>query len=202
MRRLKWGLLVAVAIALGCSDTGGPPGGSPRAQLHFVLQDPTYKPLLATRDSFWAKVGVDRRLQLFYQGLTPADTGPEFLRFEVASDGLLRKPDGTAFGPTDSILITVTAVDPTQFWFEFEPSGLQFNPDKPARLKVKYQYADHDFNGDGSIDATDTEIEGRLDLWRREPPDTLWFRVGAVKFEDLDEFDANLFSFSQYAVAW
>jgi len=203
MRRLKLGLLVAVAIALACSDAGGPSSASPRAQLNFVLQDSTYKPLLSARDSFWAKVGVDRQLQLFYQGNTPADSGEEFLRFEVANDALFRKPDGTAFGPNDSILIRVTVVDPKRFWFEFEPSGLQFNPDKPARLKVKYQYADHDFNGDGTINGADAQIEGELDLWRREPPDTLWFHlVGSVKFEELDEFDANLFSFSQYAVAW
>jgi hypothetical protein len=203
MRRLTFALVVVVAIALACRDTGGPASGSPRAHVNFVLQDSTYKPLLAARDSFWARVGVDRQLRLFYQGTTPTDTGPEFLRFEVAGDALFRKPNGTAFGPGDSIRITVTVVDPKQFRFEFEPSGLQFSSDHPARLKVKYQYADHDFNEDGRIDAADSEIEGVLDLWRRESSDTLWFRVvGAVKFEDLDEFDANLFSFSQYAVAW
>jgi hypothetical protein len=202
MRRLKLGLALVMAMAAACSDSGGPPTGSPRAGLNVVVQDSTYQPLLATRDSFWAKVGADRQLRLFYQGATPADTGPEFLRFEVANDVLFRKPDGSAFGPNDSILITVSVVDPKQFWFEFQPSGLQFNPDKPARLKVKYEYAEHDFNGDGTIDATDAEIEGRLELWRREPPDALWFQVGAVKFEELDEFDANLFSFSQYAIAW
>lgn len=203
MARLRLGLAVTLAGALACNDSGAPPAGLPRSQLSFVVQDSTYKPLLAARDSFWAKVGEDRQLRLFYQGATPADTGPEFLRFEVAGDALLRKPDGSAFGPTDSIRITVTVVDPKQFWFDFQPSGLQFNPNRPARLKVKYQYAQHDFNGDGIIDSRDTEIEGLLDLWQREPPDTLWFRVvGAVKFEDLDEFDANLLSFSQYAVAW
>ena len=203
MRRLTLALVVVVAIALACSDTGGPASGSPRAQVNFVLQDSTYKPLLAARDSFWAKVGVDRQLRLFYEGTTPADTGEEFLRLELAGDALFRKPDGTAFGPGDSIRITVTVVDSKQFRFEFEPSGLQFSPDHPARLKVKYQYADHDFNGDGTINGADAQSEGELDLWRREPPDTLWFQVvGAVKFEDLDEIDANLFSFSQYAVAW
>ena len=106
MRRLTFALVVVVAMALACTDTGGPASGSPRARLNFVLQDSTYKPLLAARDSFWAKVGVNRQLQLFYQGTTPADTGPEFLRFEVANDALFRKPDGTAFGPNDSILIT------------------------------------------------------------------------------------------------
>jgi hypothetical protein len=200
MRRVRLALAVVVAA---CSSSSGPSVSPPRASLSFVSQDSTYKPLLAARDSFWAKVGENRRLRLFYQGSLPGDTGPEFLRFEVPNSGLFRRPDGAAFGPTDSILITVTVVDPKRFWFTFEPSGLQFNPRAPARLKVKYQYANHDYDGDGRVDAADAEIEGELDLWGREPPDTLWFRVlGAVKFEDLDEFDANLFSFSQYAVAW
>ena len=43
--------------------------------------------------------------------------------------------------------------------FDFQPAGLQFNPNDPARLKAEYQYADHDFNGDGVIDSTDADIE-------------------------------------------
>src|SRR5206468_1337140 len=83
-----------------------------------------------------------------------------FLRFEVPNDGLYRKPDGTAFAAGDSIQITVTVVDTKQFRFDFQPSGLQFNPNDPARLKVEYHYADPDFNGDGSVDSGDAEIEG------------------------------------------
>jgi hypothetical protein len=202
MRRLKLGLLVVVAIALACGDTGGPSSGSPRAQLNFVLQDSTYRPLLSTQGSFYAKVGEHRQVRLVYQGSTPTDSGAEFLRFEVPSDGLYRKPDGTAFGPVDSILITVTVVDAKQFRFDFQPSGLQFNPSDPARLKVEYRYAEPDFDGDGTIDSTDAEIESMLSLWRRDPPDTLWFQMAAAKSVELEEFDADIFSFSQYAVAW
>src|ERR1041384_1792094 len=98
MGRLRLGL----AVALGGNDAGGPPpGGFPRPQRIFVVQDSTYKPLLAARDSFWARVGSDRQIRLFYQGNTPTDTGPEFLRFEVANDALLRRPDGSAFGHND-----------------------------------------------------------------------------------------------------
>jgi len=202
MRRLKLGLLAAVTIALACSDTGGPSSGSPRAQLNFVRQDSSYKPLLSAQGTFYAKVGEDRRVRLVYQGSTPTDSGAEFLRFEVPTDGLYRKPDGTPFGPTDSILITVTVVNPKQFLFDFQPSGLQFNPSQPARLKVEYHYADPDFNGDGTIDTQDAQIEAMLSLWGREPPDTSWFKTAAVRSVELEEFDADIFSFSQYAVAW
>jgi hypothetical protein len=75
MRRLTFALVVVVAIALACRDTGGPASGSPRAHVNFVLQDSTYKPLFAARDSFWAKVGIDRQLRLFLPGHHPRGHG-------------------------------------------------------------------------------------------------------------------------------
>lgn len=201
MRRMLLGL-VALAGVAACSSSSGPQSATPRATLNIVRQDSTYRPLLSTQGQFYAKVGVGREVRLVYQGSAPTDSGSEFLRFEVPNDGLYRKPDGTSFGPSDSILITITVVDAKRFLFDFQPSGLQFNPDSPARLKVEYQYADHDYDGDGTVDSADAVIESELGLWRRDLPDTLWFGVGAVKFEELQEFDANILSFSQYAVAW
>ena len=201
MRRLILAF-VTLALAWACSSSSGPGGTAPRATLNFVRQDSTYKPLLSTTGAFWAKVGESRRVRLVYQGSTPADSGAEFLRFEVPADGLYRKPDGTAFAAGDSIDITVTVVDAKRFVFDFQPSGLQFNPSDPARLKVEYHYADPDFNGDGRVDSSDAEIEGLLELWRREPPDSLWFQMAAVKSVELEEFDADVLRFSQYAVAW
>jgi hypothetical protein len=200
MRRL---LLAMVTLATGaCSNSSGPGGPAPRATLNFVRQDSTYKPLLSAQGAFYAKVGQGRLVRLVYQGSTPADSGAEFLRFEVPGDGLSRKPDGTAFAAGDSILITVTVLDPKQFRFDFQPSGLQFNPSDPARLKVEYHYADPDFDGDGKVDSSDANIETVISLWRREPPDTLWFQMAAVKSVALEEFDADVLQFSQYAVAW
>jgi hypothetical protein len=193
--------VAAAAAVLACNDNVGP-GGVPHAQLHIVRQDTLAPPLVATKDSFWAKVSDGRELHFNYQGATPADTGEEFLRFEVPGDGLLRKPDGSAFQTGDSILITITIVDPTRFLFQFEPAGLQFSPDHPARLKVRYLQAEHDFNEDGVEDSADSTIEHVLDMWRREGPTADWFRIGSVKFEDLDEIAANIRSFTEYALAW
>jgi hypothetical protein len=200
MRRLLFAFMTLLAGA--CSNSSGPGSPTPRATLNFVRQDSTYKPLLSAQGVFYAKVGQDRLVRLVYQGSTPTDSGAEFLRFEVHADGLYRKPDGTPFASGDSIRITVTVVDAKQFLFDFQPSGLQFNPSDPARLKVEYHYADPDFNGDGMVDSSDAEIETIISLWRREPPDTLWFQTGAVKSVELEEFDADLLQFSQYAVAW
>jgi hypothetical protein len=201
MRRLLFAF-VTLVMAGACSNSSGPGSPAPRATLNFVRQDSTYKPLLSARGAFYAKVGQGRLVRLVYQGTTPTDSGAEFLRFEVPADGLYRKPDGTPFAAGDSILITVTVLDPKQFRFEFQPSGLQFNPSDPARLKIEYHYADPDYNGDGKVDSTDAQIATILELWRREPPDTLWFQTPAVKSVELSEFDAEVLQFSQYAVAW
>lgn len=199
MRRLLY-VLTAV-LPLACADNVAPNGRDDTA-LNIVRQALNAPPLLATRDSFWAKVGTDRSLRLYYAGSVPGDTGEEFLRFEVPGDGLGLRPNGTAFGPGDSIRITITVVDPTRFLFSFEPAGLRFNPQHPGRLKVRYINSEHDFDDDGGEDEDDEDIEGQLDLWYRQTPAAQWFRTGSVKFEDLEEASTNILSFSQYALAW
>jgi len=199
MRRMLW--LAVMIAALGCDDSGGP-GGVADARLMIVLQDSLAPPLMTTQDSFWVRVGDDRDLRLYYEGAQPGDTGEEFLRFEVPSDGLYQKPDGSAFGPNDSLLVTVKVVDPSRFLFDFAPDGLRFHPSHPARLRVRYLHGEKDFDGDGDEDSDDGDIEAFLDLWHRTGPGALWYKMGGVKFEDLDEIDANILSFSQYAVAW
>ena len=198
MRRILW-ICSAVAL-LSCSVSTSP--GVPAAQLHILTQGPVAPPLVAAQGSFWAKVGEGRELRLNYQAASPADSEDEFLRFEVPGNALLRKPDGTVFQPGDSILITITVLDTSAFLFRFEPSGLQFNPNQPARLKIEYDHANHDFNDDGVVNAADSTIEHSLDLWRRESASAPWFHQGAVKFEELDEIDANILSFTEYAIAW
>lgn len=193
--------LLAAAALVACTENSGP-GGVDEARLSFMLQSADAPPLLATRDSFWAKVGDGREMRLFYQAAVPSDTGEEFLRFEVPGDGLYRKPDGSSFQPGDSILITVTVVDPSRFVFEFEPANLLFNPQNPARLRVRYLHGEKDFDGDGDEDAFDDDLETELDLWYRQTAGALWYRVGSVQFEEGDEIDGLIRTFSQYAVAW
>lgn len=201
MRRFTCVLAAALALA-SCSDGSGP-AGRPEADLSFVRQDTLAPPLLVTRDSFFAKVGDGREIRLHYESPdSPGQPGDEFLRFEVPGDGLYRKPDGSRFQAGDSILITITVVDSARFLFEFEPAGLRFNPNQPARLKVRYVNADKDFDDDGGPDPDDDEIEMLLDLWRQPAPGDLWFPLTAVKFLDLEELNANIFGFSRFAVAW
>jgi len=199
MKRLV-SLLTVIALA-ACAESSGP-GGVDDLSLSIMQHRGTAPPLLSAQDSFYAKVGDGRELRLYYQGAAPGDTGEEFLRFEVPGNGLYRKPDGSAFQSSDSILITVTVVDPDRFLFEFAPAGLQFNPQNAARLKIHYEHGEHDFDDDGDEDEEDDDLETQLDLWYRQSAGALWFRVGSVKFEESDELDALIRNFSQYAVAW
>ena len=197
LRRILFALTAAAVLA--CSDNTGPET-RPDADLNIVRQDSLAPPLDSTVARFWAKVGDGREVRIEYQ--PPLDSAEDFLRFEVPGDGLLRKPDGSAFQAGDSILITITVVDASRFLFRFEPSGLQFSSEHPARLKLHYEFSDHDFNDDGVVDAADDAIEHLLDMWGREGTTSPWFRVGSVKFEESDEIDANILSFSEYALAW
>jgi hypothetical protein len=190
----------ALAVLVACSTTNGPLNPVPTAQLHFVQQDSAYH-LLSDSASFYAKVGEDRRMELFYRGYS-SDTGEAFLQFEVHAASLLKRPDGSAFQPGDSILITVTVPDTNTFDFVFSPAGLQFNPADPARLHIEYNYSNHDFNGDGHHDTEDDHAQSLLNVWRREPPDTLWTSQGATNSEEFEDLETAILSFSHYAVAW
>lgn len=200
MRRTSW-LPVVVLAACTTSTAPAPPAVRTDAQLHIVRAD-SLPPLLDTVVQFWAKAGTDTRGFLYYQGAAPGDTGDVLLEFDVPSEALLRRPDGGAFQPGDSVLITIAIPDSTHLGFTFSPSGLVFNPNAPAHIHLEYAHANDDYNDDGVTDSTDTQIRSQLDLWRRESGDTLWTKTGAVNLEDDFEVDENVYSFTEYALAW
>lgn len=193
---MKRTLFVVCAFAVvACTQDIGPIGTTD-ADLNVVRQSASAPPLVAVRDSFWAKAGEARQLSMSYQG------GAQLLLFEVPGDGLLRRPDGLIIRTGDSILITVTVPDPARFRFELGPAGLLFNPNNPARLRVRYSNANKDFDNDGDQDLVDAGIEQDLDIWYRAATGTLWFMQHAVKFEQLDELNVNVRAAAQFAVAW
>lgn len=204
MPRLRWLLLAAV---VGCTDATTSPSTppvttTPNSQLHVVAQDTSAPPLLSDSVSFYAVAGQGRQIKMYYQGAAPGDTGETLLEFEVPGDGLLKKPDGTAFQPGDSILITIAVATPGRFEFTFGPSGLGFNPASPARLKIEYGHCNRDFNDDGVVDTADVTTQAILDAWRRETGDTVWTKLGGVNVEEDNEVSVNVLHFTQYALAW
>jgi hypothetical protein len=152
-------------------------------------------------DSFYAKKGVDREVSIFFQDES-GGRGEEYLRLRVDAPTLLERPDGTPFAVGDSILIRVSVVSPDSILFELQPTGLKFNPDVPAELRIHYDHADDDLDEDGDVDEEDDLVEQELDIWRQESPGEPFVRVGTAQSEELEEIEAELTSFSRYAIAY
>lgn len=202
MRRLTSAVAALALLACSSSDAPNTPPPVPTGQLHFVAQDTAGPPLYTDTASLLFTAGQSADIRIYYTDTTNGGPGEEFLRFEVPGDGLFLKPDGTPFNPGDTVRISITVVDSTTFLFDFQPAGLRFSPEHPAALKVEYVHSDHDYDHDGTITSADSTIHGQLDIWKNDPPSTLWFKQGSVNFETFEELDAKIFSFSQYAVAW
>lgn len=205
MCRYRAFVLTVAAIlvaATACSDSTAPGDNSrPPENLNVVRLASTSPPLFNPEESFFAKKGEDRELRIYFQDLSGGQ-GEEFLRLRVRDESLLSRPDGTPFAAGDSVLITVRVVDVTRILFEAEPSGLTFNPSQPAELKIHYSHADHDFDEDGTIDASDDQIKSQLAIWRQATLTGPFIRLGSVNIEGLEEINADILGFSRFAIAY
>jgi hypothetical protein len=191
-------------LAAGCGDDGD--GGDdpierPPEELNILRLAVDAPPLESTSVSFWARRGDSREAKLYFLNES-GERGDEYVRLQIDSNTLLALPDGTPIAVGDSVLITLTAVDPARILFQFEPEGLQFNPEDPAELTIKYAEADQDYDDDGDEDAEDDDIELQLGIWRQATEGASFVRLGSALFEELEEIEAELTGFSRYAIAY
>lgn len=186
-------LLVLPAALAACEEPDGGGEYLPGEDLVFLRPAPN-APALKTYDTtFVATKGQDAELRLDYVN------GAECLRLRLDDDTLLRRPDGTPIRDGESVTIRVRVVDAGYFNFEFQPAGLQFDPDEPAELRVDYAFAHPDFNGDGEVDDDDEDFE--FGWWRQEMPGQPWERIGSARVHDLTEVRADIDGFTRYALA-
>lgn len=188
MRTRRWLRRLAlptslVTLAIACDDEGPVTRGE--GELQFVPFSATAPPLATTDTSFWAFAGRDTTVEILYEG-----TGKRFLRFELEEESLLRRPDGTPFQPGDSVLISI-AVEPGRYVLSLQPTGLQFGAGAPAELELRYDFADEDF----------LARESAFAMWRQERLGELWEQIPSIQIEDFDEIEADLQSFTRYAIA-
>ncbi len=197
------GIWLGSMVLVGCSDSTEPNPDIIRdpALLNILQLAQNAPPLWNSQASFYAVRGEDREARLFFQDAVGGQ-GEEYLRLKIPGPALLTRPDGSPFAVGDSILITVTVVDVQQILFELEPSGLRFDPNKPAELDIEYQEAGDDYDQDGDVDVDDDQIETELAIWRQEVVGGVFERLGSVKFEDLKEIDVDLTGFTRYAIAY
>mgnify|MGYP006381839605 FL=1 len=203
MRRTTVLTLALAAGMVACSDSSGPDNGGvkPPGELTIIRLPAGSPPIWNPVDSFYAKKGEDRELRIYFEDAV-GGPGEEYLRLRVDSPSLLSYPDGTLFQVGDSVLITVRVVDPEQIYFEFEPSGLRFNPSVPAELKIEYAETEGDLDDDGDVDNDDDAIEQVIDLWRQEQAGQDFVKLGALTIEELDEIEADILGFTRYAIAY
>lgn len=207
LRRPLTALLLTVAAA--CADettspvTDPPPGTSlPASQLTFVPVGRNTPSLATTTTSFWAKVGDNREVRLYYRPRAGRSDSTEYLRFRVRNRSLLRRPDGSTFGPNDSLLITLRVTDPVALVVEFSPAGLLFDPNEPAELKLSFKERGGDLNDDGRSDSTDDGVRTRLAIWKQESLGLPWVKLSTTLVVGNDEVEARLTGFTSYAIAY
>ncbi|HKJ92865.1 MAG TPA: hypothetical protein VJ957_06840 [Longimicrobiales bacterium] len=195
-------MLLATTLLAACKGTSGPTqDGVPESDLTFVVFPDSVLPLVTKQGSFWAVKGQDRAMMLRYQPEQPGEEGESFLEFKVPGDALLKRPDGTAFAQGDSVQITVQVSTDGRFLFEFSPAGLQFDPNHPARLDVTYSRTGGDLDGDGTVDQQDQELQKKLGMWKQEAVGGLWYSVGVLKLDDLEEIEGDITGFTGFALA-
>lgn len=174
----------------------------PETGLRF-LRPAANAPALGERQvQFWAVRGERREVRLMYTKAPGALDSVEFARFRVDDRTLVTAADGSPLASGDSVLITLTIVDSLRLITQFEPAGLTFNPNRPARLWLKYGEADPDLDDDGAVTAADTALVQTLRVWRQEQLGDPWYQVpSAVRLAEL-EVEADVPGFTRYAVAY
>jgi hypothetical protein len=166
--------------------------------LHFRRGAP---PLEETSLSFYAKKGQSKTVSLHYRAPN-GSRAAEYSRLVIPSDALLQRPDGRFIAWGDSVLITISAPDPSLLLLRMEPHGLRFDPRSPARLTMRYDQADRDLNGDGVVNLIDTVLELRLAIWRQPTLFDLFTRLTSLLDRSTASVSADLPGFSQYIIAY
>lgn len=195
---LRTSMLAALVVAAACGgDSTGPAVvEKPTSDLHFLRLSSSAPPLEATVVSFYAKKGEDREIRVRFR------SGEDFLRFRVPANGLSQRPDGTTIAAGDSVLITITVTDPKSLSADFQPAGLKFSAQSPARLQFEFGEADDDLNGDGVVNGIDTALIPLISTWRQETPGGAWLKVASKVEIEINEVQAKILGFTGYALAY
>lgn len=193
--------LATLGLLLGsCSDSSGPTDQrlEPRFLRPALSAPPVANPVL----SFYAKKGQDAEAIMWYRKEADRPDSTEFIRFRLADNSLLTRPDGTLIAPGDSVLITITLVEPERLIIDMQPSGLRFSPVKPAELKISFSEADEDLDADGDVDTEDGAIVSQFAIWRRERAGDPWVKLSSLVEVGTHEVKAFISGFTGYAIAW
>ena len=201
-------LFLLAALSAGCSNSTDNGAGTvkPPDQLSFINLAPTAPALCSNSVTFEATKGVSAEAALeFPEAGEPADCSggtEDFVRLKIDAQSLKQLPNGTPLLDGDKVTITMTWVGSDTVMVQLEPTGLVFNPAKPAELKIEYENFCDVLDYDCSVTQADTTIENEMGLWRQPTLADPFTLIGSVKFEDSNEIEAKLNGFSRYAIAY
>lgn len=189
-----------IALLSSCTDSSAPV--DQRFDLNFLRPAPTAPDVANPVVSFYAKKGQDAEAIMWYRKRPDRPDSTEFIRFRLDDNSLLTRPDGRAFAPGDSVLITMTLADPQRLIIDMQPSGLRFSPVKPAELKISFEEADEDVNEDGEVDEDDGAIVSQFAIWKRERVGDPWVKLSSLVEIGTHEVKTFINGFTGYAIAW
>lgn len=200
--RLRSALLVALIAAASCRESVTSPDVRDDGQLNLLHVTYDFPTLVTPTASFWAVKGRSTGADLWYHARPGARDSSKLVEFRVGPNALDRRPDGSSIATGDSVLITLTANDPTHMMIQFQPSGLRFAAVDQPTLKMFWTACGDDVNYDGKVDSTDAAIVGRFGIWRQETPGARWQRIASAVSNAAKEVDAQLSGFTGYALAY
>ncbi|HET7600672.1 MAG TPA: hypothetical protein VFK09_10280 [Gemmatimonadales bacterium] len=185
--------LLAALVAAGCSDSTGPAPTRPQADLNILQLGSAAPPLVAASVTFQACRGESAEGRLLFQNASGGE-GEEFARLKLDGSTLFARPDGTRIADGECVDITMGVSDPAsrQMLIQLEPTGLAFNPARPAELRLDY----------GEAEGVDSDVERRIGIWRQERPTDPFTLIGSAVLKDAKEVEARLMGFSRYALAY
>jgi hypothetical protein len=152
--------------------------------------------------SFWAKRGRRQTAEMYYHAAPGSRDSAVFFSLRLRERSLARRPDGRAFADGDSVLVTLTLVDPERMVVDCQPSGLRFSSGDPVRLKMSFLHTDDDMNHDGVVDGSDASAARRLTIWRKETAVTPWQSLASDVEIGTHEVEAEIGGFTGYVIAW
>lgn len=194
--------LAAACEPLTGPDSGKSPYGDNTGDGSPILApiDPAYVPLVAGDTSFWAVKGQPLDVVVRFQPVQPGATGDRLIEFQLGAESLLRSPDGVLLQDGDSVRITIHP-DGQKMSFDFEPSGLTFDPASPALMRMWCTHAAADLNGDGTVDGTDERLWYQMRIWKRESASDPWSAQETTRSPDGEELEAPVDGFTGFSVA-
>jgi hypothetical protein len=151
--------------------------------------------------TIWAKPGRDSEAIIYFQE-AGGGRGESFAKFRVRPQSLRAFPDGRPFGASDSVLITMRIPDLTKALVELLPSGLLFQANRPAELKLEFVHTDRDLNDDGVVNGQDAAVEQLFAIWQQEILNGPFVKLATVRVESIRELKADILGFSRLAIAY